>query len=414
MAGLASMRLMPRAVTYVSDHQSFRPIFSVCIAQFVVAFSLNFITAFMTLFIHSELDVPNLSEAAMWAGTGQFLFSSSLALMSPIWGLFCDRIGGKRMLLRVMVTHAVLMTLTSLATTAYHVLALRLIQGIMGGMSTIVMAIIASSVSEKSLPRAIGYQQSVLTAGALIGPGCGAAMATLFGFRFCFLFSGVMIVLALPFVIWGEFSESVSARARSAATREIMSWQGFREILPVMTALLAVQAAYGFVSPILPVYLSEAGIPADMLIQYTGGIMVITGLTYVVSVPITTRYFKRMAIPVLMATASGIVFLQGFFRHALLFICLRMVQCFLHSPGPSNLIGEAGGRKSNKGLTMGLLNSSSQMGGAIGPLVCSSVAYATNLTMAFMMAAAISAFAAMATIPRKRDTLARRDLSTKR
>lgn len=368
-----------------------------CVVQFVVAFSLNFAMAFLTLFIYAELGVGSLREAGLWAGTAQFLSSSSLALMSPVWGWLSDRIGGKKMLIRVLVAHSSVMGLLSVSTSVYHVLVLRLIHGITSGTSTVVMAIIASSVDEDRLPQAIGYQQSVMTTGFLLGPAVGGVMAATMGFRPCFLISSIMIAIAIPFVVWARFEE----RSRGTSPREMIRWQSFKEVGRDFIALLSIQAAFNFVSPILPLYLNEAGVAGEFLVQYTGAIMAMSGLAYAVSVPVTTRLFKRKAIPFMLAAASGVVFLQGFFRQALGFVALRTVQCFLHSAGPSTLLGKAGGRSSNKGLTMGILNSARFLGNAIGPFLSSSVAYATDLTTAFAVTASVSLLAAVATIPRR-------------
>jgi len=366
--------------------------------QFSVAFSLNFAMAFLTLFIYEELGVGNLSEAALWAGTAQFLSSSSLALMSPVWGWLCDRIGGKKMLIRVLLAHTTVMGLLSVSTNVYQVLALRLISGMTSGTSTVVMAIIASSVDEDRLPQAIGYQQSVQTAGLLLGPAVGGAMATVIGFRSCFLISSIMILTTIPFVLWARFEEE----KRSTGPREKIHWKNFKGVSRDFIGLFSIQAAFNFITPILPIYLTEAGLTGDSLVTYSGLVLTMSSLGYAASVPVTTKIFKRRVIPILLAIASGIVFLQGFFREVFAFITLRMLQCFLHSAGPSFLLGQAGKKESNKGLTMGIMNSARFLGNAVGPFLSSSIAYAVDLTAAFTISAIVSLLAAFMTIPRRR------------
>lgn len=358
--------------------------------------------AFLALFIYGELGVGSLAEAVMWAGTAQLLSNSALAIMSPVWGWLTDRIGGKKMLLRVMLGNAMILILVSFSTSVYQIVALRLVEGIITGTGTIVIIIIASSVEADRLPQVLGYQQSIMTAGSLLGPAIGVVMATALGFRPCFLISGLMILAAIPFVVWARFEE----RRGLAKVRSKVDWRSLKGLSRDFIALLSVQAAYNFVTPILPLYLSEAGLAGDALVQYTGMILAVSSLSYAVSVPVTTRFFKRRAIPLLLAVASGAVFLQGFFRQAMIFATLRIAQCFLHSAAPSRLLGEAGEEEANKGVTLGILNSARTIGNAIGPFLASSVSYTMNLTTAFTVTSSVSLLAAIVTIPRRRKHLA--------
>jgi MFS family permease len=370
------------------------------VVQFVTAFSWNISMAFLTLFIHSELGVSSLSEAVMWAGTAQLLSNLGLSVMSPVWGWLTDRIGGKKMLLRTMLGNATILILVSLSTSPYQVVALRLLEGIITGTGTIVMAIMASSVDANRLPQVIGYQQSIMTAGSLVGPAIGVAMVTAIGFRYCLFISGMIILAAVPLVLWARFEE----RRGSDGSHERIHWNNLKGLGRDFTALLSVQAAFGFVTPILPLYLSEAGLAGSALVQHTGIILTLSSLAYAASVPVTTRIFKRRAIPLLLAAASGTVFLQAFFRQAFSFTILRVGQCFLHSAAPSRLLGEAGEEQSNKGLTLGILNSARTIGNAIGPFLASSVAYMIDLTTAFLVISLLSILAAIATIPRRHRT----------
>ncbi len=367
-----------------------RPIVAACAVQFAISFSMQFALSFLTLFIHSELGVGDLSEAALWVGISQLLFAACFAIMSPAWGLLSDRVGGKKMLVRVLIANTVVLVLLSLSTELYHVLIIRSMQGAMGGASTVVMAILASSVEGGRLVEAIGYQQSAQMIGFLLGPAIGAVMATIFGFRLCFILGSAVLTATIPFVLWGGFDRKTGA----ASPKEKIQWRTIKTMGRDFVAMIAIGAAYDYITPIVPLYLSEAGVTQDLLITYTGAILAASSLAYAVSVPVTTRVFKRRAIPFLLAIASGVVFLQGFFRQALSFAVLRMIQCFLHSPGPSRIFGDAGGKQRNRGLALGILNSARFTGSAIGPFLASGVAYAVNLTTAFTVIASLSLLAA--------------------
>jgi len=339
--------------------------------------------SFLTLFINQELAVEKLEEAALWSGVVQLVSSSSMALTQPIWGMLSDRLGGKKMLLRILVVYTLTISLTSLSTNVYQVLVLRLIQGILGGTSTVVMAIIASSTDPDQLPRAIGYQQSVQNVGFLLGPTLGAGMAVAFGFRACFLVGGLVLALAIPFVLWAR----IEATGKSEASREKISWKDFSGLWKDFATMTSIQAAYGFLTPIAPLYLTEAGIRGDSLIAYTGLVTAAGTFAYAFSVPVTTRLFGRKHFFSLFMLGSGVILLQGLFRQAEVLTVLRMGQCFFHSAGPAFLLSGAGQRRSHKGFGLGILNSARFLGNALGPFIASSVAYATGLNTAFLVTA---------------------------
>lgn len=375
---------------------SSRPVIAACVVQFVVAYSVNFTTSFLTLFINKELAFGNLSEATLWSGVAQLVTSSATAFTQPFWGWLVDKTGGKKMLLRILVVYPFTIGLISVSTNVYQVLVLRMIQGVLGGTSTVVMAIIASSVEGDHLTRAIGYQQSVQTVGFLVGPALGAAMAMTFGFRICFVGAGLVIASAIPFVLWAQFEEKEKGGVRVADQTIDMS--SLKAIAPDFIALISIQAAYQFIASIVPLYLTEAGLAGDLLIGYTGLVLGFSALAYAVSVPITTRLFTRKHLPILLTISSVAILFQGFFREIVGFTALRMIQCFFLSAGPSLLLGGAGSRKTNKGFALGILNSGRFLGNALGPFVASTVAFAANLTLSLTTMAMFSSIAAVISI----------------
>ncbi|MFH0849112.1 MAG: MFS transporter [archaeon] len=379
-----------------TTHQSrsSKPVIAACVVQFVVAYSVNFTSSFLTLFINKELAFGNLSEATLWAGVTQLVTSSATAFTQPFWGWLVDKTGGKKMLLRILIVYTFTIGLISISTNVYQVLALRLIQGILGGTSTVVMAIIASSVEGEDLTRAIGYQQSVQTAGFLVGPALGAAMAMAFGFRTCFLIAGLVMAAAIPFVLWAKFEDKKDTKSSS----EKISFGSFKAIAPDFVSLISIQAAYQFIAPIVPLYLTEAGFGSDSLIGYTGLVLALSTLAYAASIPFTTRLFKRKHLPILLTISSAAILFQGFFREIVGFTALRMTQCFFLSAGPSLLLGGAGSRKANKGFAIGILNSGRFLGNALGPFIASSVAFAANLTLSLTAMALFSSIAIFVTI----------------
>ncbi len=363
-----------------------RPVIAACFMQFDVAFSMNFALGFLTLFINIDLGFSNLAEAALWAGTIQFASSTAMAVGQPVWGWLSDRIGGTKMLMRIIVVNTCGLTILTFATDVYQVLLINLVVGMLGGTSTVIMTVIASVVREEDLAQAMGYQQVAQTTGFLLGPALGAIVAMMLGFRTCFLIGGIIIGSSIILLRWARFPRI----ERTAKSHEKIDWRSLKGLWRDFLALVSIQAAYQYLSPILPLYLTETGLSGNLLVGYTGLVLSLSSLAYAVSVPITSRLFERRHFAIVSTVCSGIIFLQGLFRDVFGFICMRLVQCVIQSGGPTMLFGSAGGKKRDKGLSIGILNSGRFLGNALGPLVASSVAFATNLTTSFAIIAFIS------------------------
>jgi DHA1 family multidrug resistance protein-like MFS transporter len=363
-----------------------RPVITACVMQFDIAFGVNFASGFLTLFINSDLGVTNLAEAALWAGILQFATAGTIAVGQPVWGMFFDRVGGTKMLMRILIAYTCTMAIVAVSTNIYQVLLANLLQGIFGGTSTVIMAIIASTVEEEHLTQALGYQQAAQTAGFLLGPALGGIVAVVLGFRACYLFGAIMMASSLPLLRWARFPKIQA----SAETREKVDWRSLKALWRDFLALVSIQTAYEYLAPILPLYLVEAGLVGNSVVSYTAIVLSLSSLAYGVSVPITSRRIGRRHFSFMATVASAIILLQGFFRNTTGFICLRMAQCAIQSGGPALLVGSVGGRKKNKGLSIGILNSGRLIGDALAPLIASSVAFADNLTTSFTVIASIS------------------------
>src|SRR5204863_5307252 len=82
-----------------------------------------------------ELGLTDRNEIAVWAGVLFGAAPLSAALMSPIWGALGDRYGRRLMVLRSLVAITVFVGAMAFATSTWHLLLLRLLQGVFSGYS---------------------------------------------------------------------------------------------------------------------------------------------------------------------------------------------------------------------------------------------------------------------------------------
>ncbi len=128
------------------ESRSWVPNFVAILAcQLFIFVSFAAVMPFLPLFLR-ELGEDERSAIA-W--TGLIHSSSAIALITvtPVWGALSDRLGRKPMVLRAMIGSASAFLLMGLATQAWHVLALRLLQGITSGTNAAVVALAAVLVA---------------------------------------------------------------------------------------------------------------------------------------------------------------------------------------------------------------------------------------------------------------------------
>ena len=87
---------------------------------------------FLPLFIR-QLGVTDVGEIAVWTGLCLGVTPAVTAVLSPWWGRLADRHGRKIMVERSLVSFVVMMAAMAYVTRAWHVLALRVAQGLFAG-----------------------------------------------------------------------------------------------------------------------------------------------------------------------------------------------------------------------------------------------------------------------------------------
>jgi MFS family permease len=362
-----------------------------CFIQFVATLSINFVNAFLTLFLYQDIGVPTLGEAALWSGIGAFIAGSCLAVSAPFWGYLTDRVGPRWMMVRVLASHSLLTALMALAGSVQVVLLLRGLRGLLGGTSIVAISAIASTTKGKELPGALGYQHSAQILGGMIGPIFGGLAAPVIGFRACFLVSSLAIASAIPLVFLMTWPEG---KGKETPKQSLRILKGMRKEL---AAMLVARTSMNFLNPILPVYLKSAGVEDGQLTRYTGIVLTLSRLALALSVPLTSRKVSRGKMPHIFALQSLAILGQGLMITLPSFVALRTTQVVIHSPVSAQLFSVASETRREKGVAVGFMSSAKFLGGAISPVLASTANYLVGLTFAFGCMSAVSLLAALAT-----------------
>src|SRR5947199_3238140 len=121
-------------------------LFAVCVAQATAIVGFDFTLPFIPLYLQHDLGVHGLGQTALWAGLIGFGPAIPATIFGPVWGKLADRVGYRVMLLRAMLSAAVLLTLMGLAPAPGVLLALRMVQGALTGTVFSSQALVASTV----------------------------------------------------------------------------------------------------------------------------------------------------------------------------------------------------------------------------------------------------------------------------
>src|SRR5450759_3420561 len=109
---------------------------------FIHSAGMGMLAPFLPLYV-KELGIIDPKAQSAWSGIlygVNYLFS---ALMAPLWGTISDKYGRKPLILRTTFGVSIIALLMSLATNVYQLLALRILQGMCGGIVPAFIALVA-------------------------------------------------------------------------------------------------------------------------------------------------------------------------------------------------------------------------------------------------------------------------------
>jgi MFS transporter, DHA1 family, multidrug resistance protein len=239
-----------------------RNLFAVTAASFMGFTGFTLVMPFLPLFIR-QLGVTDVGEIALWTGISLGITPAVTALLSPWWGRLADRYGRKIMVERSLVSFVVIMAAMAYVTHAWHVLALRVAQGLFAGYGAISVAMAAESAPRARLPQAIGLVQTAQRLGPGVGPVIGGVLAGAVGLRRAFLVTAGFYAVALAFVFF--LYDERAARAAPAEMpesgpvtfRNVLAFDNFILLMAVIFGLQFLDRSFG---PILPLYVEQVGV----------------------------------------------------------------------------------------------------------------------------------------------------------
>lgn len=256
--------------------------------QFLVMGGMTMITPFISFYLQ-EMGVPS-AHVGFWAGiifAANFLTSF---IFQPIWGGLADRYGRKIMLLRSGFGMALTMTAMGFATSPWHLLILRLLNGTISGFNPAAVSLVSANTPKEKVGYAMGLLQTGNVAGTILGPLIGGLLAEVIGFRYIFYLTGSLLFIAsllATFVVKEDFNA-----AEMKAMPKVGFFSGFGQLMkiPQIPALFSVTflIQYALMSPsqLMPIFVQDLYGNGAFVVFIAGLVGSINGISNLIASPI--------------------------------------------------------------------------------------------------------------------------------
>jgi MFS transporter, DHA1 family, multidrug resistance protein len=238
-------------------------LFAVTAATFIGFTGFTLVMPFLPLYFQ-ELGVTDVGQIALWSGLSLGVTPAITALMAPLWGRLADRIGRKIMIERSLVSFVIVMSAMAFVTEAWHIFALRAVQGLFAGYGALALTMAADVAPRERMAFAIGTVQTAQRIGPALGPVIGGVVAQLVGLRQAFFVTAsfYVVALVLVFFMYDERGFAVKhegggvKRKRRVTFRSVLAFENFILLIAVVFSFTFVDRSLG---PVLPLYIAELG-----------------------------------------------------------------------------------------------------------------------------------------------------------
>lgn len=265
--------------------------------QFLVMSGMTMIIPFISLYLQQDLGVTDPVAVGWWAN---LIFASNFItsfIFQPLWGGVADKYGRKIMLLRSGFGMSIVMILMGFSTSAWQLLALRILNGVVSGYVPAATALMSATAPKERIGFAMGTLQSGAVAGTILGPFIGGLLAEWVGYRPIFYITGSLILLATLLALITVKEQFKRADAKSQNNINLIA--SFRKLvkIPQIPALYAVtvgiQVSMLSSMLLIPLFVQELH-GLHMLAFYAGLVGSVTGFSNTFASPLLGRLSDRI------------------------------------------------------------------------------------------------------------------------
>lgn len=336
-----------------------------------------------------------------WSGfiySGTYLVS---ALISPWWGKLADKKGRKPMTLRASLGMAIVIGCMGLVTNVYQLFILRMLQGVFAGFVSNSNALIATETPKEKSGQALGTMASSFTAGNLLGPFIGGALASIFSYRVTFFITGGLLLisffLSLFFVHETDF-KPVTEKKLAKASGIIKELRSPQLIFGLLLTTLIIQAANNSINPIVSLYVKQLMANHGNVVFISGVIAALPGIATFLAASRFGALGDRIGTHKIIVGgfigATILFFLTAFVQNTVELGILRFLVSFTDAclfPQVQTLLTKNTPAKIT-GRIFSWNQSAMYVGNIFGPLLGSTISGLTSYSMVFIVTAIIVVF----------------------
>ena len=272
--GMTTSFSTPAASSLANEH--WRRNLGVCmLGSFTTIVAMTLLLPFLPLYVE-QLGVKDHAAIVQWSGAAFGATFFTAALVAPLWGRLADLYGRKLMLIRASLGMAVAMALIGMAQSAWQLLALRLLAGLLGGYASGSNVLVATQTPKDRTGWALGTLASAIMAGNLVGPLIGGLLPPLIGIRYTFFAAGGLIFLAFLATAFLIREERPARAAKNDTTKpKSIGWADIPNRQPLVAMLftgMLLMLANMSIEPIITVYVAQL-VPDPSKVTMTAGVV---------------------------------------------------------------------------------------------------------------------------------------------
>jgi DHA1 family multidrug resistance protein-like MFS transporter len=360
-----------------------RGAFFILLSQFGLAFSFNVVMSFMPFYI-IKISTYTPNDTMIWIGMIMGLSSFVAAAAAPFWGSLTAKFSPNGLFELAFLSNGIVFLLMGFTDSLPILLVLRLIQGALGGASTVGLFMISQLSSKDRLAGNLSLYQNSMTAGSLLGPPVGAYLAAHLGYRSSFIVTVVMICvfLLLCKIYVGQVHKRETDRDRKSSFSRNVMWGWALSFIATIHLM--------FLPSILPHVLGGFGLAGESALKAAGFIMTGYTATAVIGSYIISRLTPGTKLTgVIAATCLGASFFQVLLFLAegvVSFTVIRMLQTGMVAAVLPLVMANFGSKLGGTGI--GFLNSARFAGMGVAPLLATFVLAGSNLLTLYLIISA--------------------------
>jgi len=336
--------------------------------------SYTMVIPFLPLYL---LDIGvSQNEVNMWSGV---IFSVSFlvaGLMAPYWGRCADKTGKRRMIMRAGFSLAVVYFLGAFVRNPIDLLVVRILQGFANGFVPASMAIVASSTPKDKMGFSLGFMQTALLIGGILGPLAGGGLSHLFGMRLSFVIAaGIIFLGTIGVGMLVKEPENNNPPSEGSITDDLKRALHNRKLVEMLLLLFSVQMVSMMLQPLISLYVAELQGNMEGVALTAGIVYSLAGIAGAIAAPTWGKVGQRkgfLNILVFAFVGAGVFNMGQFFAGSIYsFSALQFIfGLFIVGVYPAiNTIAVNSTDKAFQGRIFGLTTTANQMGSMVGPIL---------------------------------------------